>query len=150
VRRTESAHPSIVPFQAFQTADGWMTVACAKQKFWVNLCRALEREDLLSDDRFAEFDERSEHRDALLDILRPLFRARETEELVRVLSGAGVPCGAVNGVLDALEDPQVEARDAIAAYEHPTLGEVRVIASPFADAEYRRAPFRGEHTEELT
>jgi crotonobetainyl-CoA:carnitine CoA-transferase CaiB-like acyl-CoA transferase len=149
-RLAESAHPSIVPFQAFRTADGWMTVACAKQKFWVNLCRALELEDLLDDERFADFDDRSEHRDELLEILRPLFRARETGELVGALSGAGVPCGAVNDVLGALDDPQVEARAAVARYEHPSLGDVRVIASPFADVEYRRAPFRGEHTEELT
>jgi crotonobetainyl-CoA:carnitine CoA-transferase CaiB-like acyl-CoA transferase len=53
-------------------------------------------------------------------------------------------------VLGAFEDPQAAARESVAGYAHPTLGEVRVIASPFADVEYRRAPFRGEHTEELT
>ena len=54
-RMPDSAHPSIVPFQTFETADGWIVVACAKQKFWEQLCRAIEREDLLADDRFADF-----------------------------------------------------------------------------------------------
>ena len=72
-RRAESAHPSIVPFQAFQTADGWITVAAAKQKFWLGVCAALAPE-LASDERFAGFDERSEHREALLDDPAPAVR----------------------------------------------------------------------------
>jgi crotonobetainyl-CoA:carnitine CoA-transferase CaiB-like acyl-CoA transferase len=150
-RRAESAHPSIVPFQAFQTADGWITVACAKQKFWVALCEALAREDLLADPRFAEFDERSEHRDALLAILRPLFRALSSEAAVARLAAAGVPCGAVNDVLGALDDPHVAARGSIVSYEHPRLGEVRELATPIQlsgpPPEYRPGPARGEHTE---
>jgi crotonobetainyl-CoA:carnitine CoA-transferase CaiB-like acyl-CoA transferase len=145
-RRAESAHPSIVPFQAFQTADGWMTVACAKQKFWLALCEVLAPA-LAGDPRFAGFDERSDNRDALLEILRPLFRAEVTEALVAKLSAAGVPCGAVNDVLGVLDDPQVEARDAIVSYEHPSLGEVRQFAAPYRlGSEYRRAPTRGEDT----
>ena len=73
-RRAESAHPSIVPFQAFRTADGWITVAAAKQKFWLGLCAALAPE-LADDPRFADFEERAEHREELLALLRPLLRA---------------------------------------------------------------------------
>ena len=54
-RLPDSAHPSIVPFQAFATADGWITIACAKQKFWERLCEVLDRRDLLADPRFADF-----------------------------------------------------------------------------------------------
>jgi crotonobetainyl-CoA:carnitine CoA-transferase CaiB-like acyl-CoA transferase len=148
-RRAESAHPSIVPFQAFQTADGWITVACAKQKFWLALCAALAPE-LAEDARFTGFDERSEQREALLEILRPRFRAEETEGVVAKLSAAGVPCGAVNDVLGVLDDPQVSARDAVVAYEHPRLGEVRQFASPLRlGAEYTPAPARGAETETL-
>ena len=146
-RWAESAHPSIVPFQAFRTADGWITVAAAKQKFWLGLCGALAPE-LAEDPRFAGFEERAEHRDQLLAILRPRFLAAATDDLVARLSAAGVPCGPVNDVLGALDDPQVEARDAVIAYEHPRLGTVRQPASPFRlGTEYRRAPARGEHTE---
>ena len=146
-RRAESAHPSIVPFQAFRTADGWITVAAAKQKFWLGLCAALAPE-LASDPRFAGFEERSEHREQLLTLLRPLIAALPTEEAIARLSEAGVPCGPVNDVLGALEDPQVQAREALVAYEHPVLGTVRQAASPFRlGTEYRRAPRRGEDTE---
>jgi crotonobetainyl-CoA:carnitine CoA-transferase CaiB-like acyl-CoA transferase len=145
-RRTESAHPSIVPFQAFETADGWITVACAKQKFWLALCSALELDD---DPRFVDFEGRSEYRDELLGILRPIFRSMTTDEALARLEG--VPCGRVNDVAGALEDEQVAARGAIAEYEHPSLGDVRVMAAPYGmgSAEYRRGPFRGEDTEAL-
>ena len=148
-RRAESAHPSIVPFQAFQTADGWITVAAAKQKFWLGLCSALAPE-LAGDERFTGFDERSEHRDELLEILRPLFRGLRTDEAVSRLSAAGVPCGPVNDVLGVLDDPQVEARSAVVAYDHPRLGEVKQFASPLGmGTTYTPAPARGADTEAL-
>lgn len=148
-RRPESAHPSIVPFQAFRTADGWITVAAAKQKFWLALCAVLAPE-LAEDPRFAGFEERDAHREALLALLRPRFAAATTAELVERLSAAGVPCGAVNDVQAALEDPQVAARDAIVSYAHPRLGDVRQAASPFRlGTEYGPAPARGEDTEAL-
>src|SRR4051794_28971423 len=138
-RRAESAHPSIVPFQAFWTADGWITVACAKQKFWLALCDALELPD---DARFADFEGRAEHREELLALLRPIFRSMTTEEALDRLQG--VPRGRVNEVLDALEDPQVEARDALVTYQHPTLGDVRQFAAPYRlGTTYERAPKRG-------
>lgn len=144
-RRAESAHPSIVPFQAFQTADGWITVACAKQKFWEALCAALELPD---DVRFADFEGRAEHREELLAILRPRLRSMTSDEALERLQG--VPCGRVNDVLGALEDPHVEARGDVVAYDHETLGEVRHLAAPYRmGTEYRRAPRRGEDTDTL-
>ena len=148
-RRAESAHPSIVPFQAFRTADGWITVAAAKQKFWLGVCAALAPE-LASDERFAGFDERSQHREALLAILRPRLRELTTEDAIARLSEHGVPCGAVNDVLGVLDDPQVAARDALVSYAHPRLGEVRQFASPLRmGTSYTPAPARGEDTEPL-
>jgi crotonobetainyl-CoA:carnitine CoA-transferase CaiB-like acyl-CoA transferase len=151
-RMAESAHPSIVPFQAFQTADGWMTVACAKEKFWVALCHALECPELLEDPRFANFTARDKHREPLLERLLAIFRARPTDELVAALQGHGVPCGPVNDVAAALEDPQIAARDGLFAYEHPRLGMVRGVASPLRlgeRAEYAPAPARGADTAAL-
>jgi crotonobetainyl-CoA:carnitine CoA-transferase CaiB-like acyl-CoA transferase len=152
-RLAESAHPSIVPFQAFQSADGWVTVACAKPKFWLALCRALDRPDLAEDPLYVDFDGRLEHRAELLDELRPLFRERSSDELIARLTAAGVPSGRVNDVRSALEDPQAAARGAIVSYEHPSLGEVRQLATPLRldgpPPEYRRAPARGEDAETL-
>jgi len=129
-RVAESAHLSIVPFQAFETADAWIVIACAKQKFWDLLCDAIGRPDLREDSRFRDFGRRAEHRDALLAELRPIFRAESADHWIATLGAAGVPVGPVNQVGEALEDPQVEARDGVVSYEHETLGEVRQLASP--------------------
>ena len=149
----ESAHPSIVPFQAFQTADGWITVACAKQKFWELLCQALGRDELVQDPRFADFAARNHNRDELLPILRDDFRRHPTEHWLTVLSKAGVPHGPVYEVPEALEDRQVQARNDVVELEHPSLGTVRQVASPLRLSgepnPLTRGPFRGEHTDEV-
>jgi crotonobetainyl-CoA:carnitine CoA-transferase CaiB-like acyl-CoA transferase len=152
-RIAESAHPSIVPFQAIQTADGWLTIACAKQKFWQLLCGALGREDLLEDPRFTDFAARNQNRDELLPILRGAFRAQTTAEWQVILSEAGVPHGPVYEVGEALEDEQALAREDVVEIEHPELGTVRQIASPLRltgePNPLGRGPYRGEHTDEL-
>jgi crotonobetainyl-CoA:carnitine CoA-transferase CaiB-like acyl-CoA transferase len=152
-RMSESAHPSIVPFQAMQTADGWITIACAKQSFWERLCSALHREDLLRDARFSDFTARNHNRDELLPILREAFRQRSTEEWIAVLAEAGVPHGPVYDVPEALADRQAEARDDVVEIGHPRLGTVRHVASPLRLSgdpnPLVRAPFRGEHTDEV-
>jgi crotonobetainyl-CoA:carnitine CoA-transferase CaiB-like acyl-CoA transferase len=152
-RHPESAHPSIVPFQNLPTADGWIVVACPKQKFWELLCEAIERPDLAGDPRFADFAGRNEHRDALVPELRKTFRERRTDEWLETLSAAGVPNARVNDVAEALGDPQVAARGGLVEIEHPRLGAVRQVATPLRVGEEekpaRRAPFRGEDTERV-
>jgi crotonobetainyl-CoA:carnitine CoA-transferase CaiB-like acyl-CoA transferase len=152
-RRANSAHPSIAPFQAFATADGHITIAAAKQHFWTRLCGAIGRPDLLEDPRYATFASRDEHRDELLAELDSVFASRPSGEWVALLVEAGVPVGRVNDVAEALEDPQTVAREAVVEIEHPNLGTVREIATPLRLSgelpEPTRAPFLGEHTEEL-
>ena len=144
-RRRNSAHPSIVPFQAFPTADGWIVVACPKQKFWEALCAAIGKAELADDPRFADFGARDRNRDELEPILEAVFRERSSEDWLSVLREAGVPSSPVNDVPAALE----EAR--LVEYEHPDLGTVRQVASPLrlSEAEHpvQPAPTRGEHTE---
>jgi crotonobetainyl-CoA:carnitine CoA-transferase CaiB-like acyl-CoA transferase len=146
-RRSKSAHPSLVPFQNFETADGWIVVAAPKEKFWVRLCEAIGRPELAADPRFADFGARDRNRDELAPVLEEAFRTRSSAEWLETLRAAGVPCSPVHDVLDAVE----EAR--LVEYEHPTLGTVRQVASPLrlsgAELPLRRAPFRGEHDEEV-
>ena len=97
-RRANSAHPSIVPFQAFATADGHITIAAGKQHFWTRLCQAIERPDLLEDPRYASFAPRDEHRDELLADLDAVFASRPSNHWVELLVDAGVPVGRVNDV----------------------------------------------------
>jgi crotonobetainyl-CoA:carnitine CoA-transferase CaiB-like acyl-CoA transferase len=146
-RRRNSAHPSIVPFQNFPTADGWIVVACPKQKFWESLCTAIGRPELAGDPRFADFAARDRNREELEPILEAAFRERRSDEWLALLAEAGVPSSAVNDVPAALEEARV------VEYEHPRLGSVRQVASPLrlseAEPPVHRAPGRGEHTEEL-
>jgi crotonobetainyl-CoA:carnitine CoA-transferase CaiB-like acyl-CoA transferase len=151
-RRRHSAHPSIVPFQNFETADGWIVVACAKQKFWERLCEALGRPELAADERFADFAARDRNRDEVTAILEKIFLSQPSAEWLEVLAHAGVPSSAVNDVEAALRDPQSERRGSVVEYQHPKLGLVRQVATPLrlsgADPPLQRAPFRGEHTEQ--
>jgi crotonobetainyl-CoA:carnitine CoA-transferase CaiB-like acyl-CoA transferase len=144
-RRRNSAHPSIVPFQNFETADGWIVVACPKEKFWALLCRAIDRPELAGE--FPTFADRDRRRDELSPVLEDVFRSRTSAEWLAVLGGAGVPCSPVNDVPAALEEAK------IVEYEHPRLGAVRQVASPLRlsgpEPPVRPAPARGEHTEQV-
>jgi crotonobetainyl-CoA:carnitine CoA-transferase CaiB-like acyl-CoA transferase len=152
-RMRNSAHPSIVPFQNFEAADGWLVVAAAKQKFWERLCEVIGRPDLGDDPRFSTMAARNENRDALLPILDEVFRRRTVAEWLALLVPAGIPSSKVNSVLEALEDPQTAARGDVVEHEHPSLGRVRSIRTPLrvsgGERPPERGPFRGEHTREV-
>ncbi len=150
VRRADSAHQSMVPFQNIQTADGWIVVACPKESLWRRLCTEIAREDLASDARFGSFGARDLNREALIAELTRTFSARGSAEWLERLAAAGVPAAPINTVREALADPQVAARSMIAELEHPVLGLVRQVASPLrvdgTVPAVARGPFRGEHT----
>ena len=147
-RTHNSAHPSIVPFQNFRTADGWIVVVAAKEKFWQRLAAAVGRPELAVDARFATFDDRRVHAGELLAILDTVFVAESSEHWIEVLADAGVPCGPVNDVAGALRDPQTTARSMVVETEHPRFGTVRQVASPVRVGDeapsYRRAPLLDE------
>jgi|ERR1035437_946628 crotonobetainyl-CoA:carnitine CoA-transferase CaiB-like acyl-CoA transferase len=152
-RTAHSAHPSLVPFQNFQTSDGWIVMACAKEKFWKRLTAVLGAEELASNPKFANFELRKLNKEELLAELEPLIAKRSTNGLLAQLENAGVPCGPVNDVAQALVDPIVAERGLIVETNHPSLGVVRQIAGPVRVGEYEpvreRGPFLGEHTAEV-
>jgi crotonobetainyl-CoA:carnitine CoA-transferase CaiB-like acyl-CoA transferase len=147
-RTHHSAHPSLVPFQAFQASDGWIVVACPKEKFWQRLAVAVEHPELAADERFATFGARRTHADELLPILDGIFRSRTAQEWLEVLRAAGVPTGPVNSVSQALADEHTVSRGMVVETEHPEFGTVRQVRSPVrvgdGAVEYRRAPRRNE------
>ncbi|HLT97078.1 MAG TPA: CoA transferase [Acidimicrobiia bacterium] len=155
-RRTRrSAHPSLVPFQLFQGGDDeWFVVGCAKEKFYRRLTEVVDRPDLATDPRFVDFAARSQHADELIDLLDEIFSTRPAQEWITALKAAGIPTGPVQSVEEALEDPHTLARDLIVETDHPRFGTVRSLASPVRvdtteEATHRRAPARGEHTDEI-
>ncbi|HVL89713.1 MAG TPA: CoA transferase [Actinomycetota bacterium] len=147
-RHPRSAHPSLVPFQLFPTADGWIVVGCAKEKFWQRLAAALDKPELASDDRFKDFAARNDNRDELIAILDEAFMTKTGAAWLSLLAEAGVPCGPVNDVEQAFADSHTEARGLIVETEHPRFGIVRQPASPVRVGEpaasHRRAPRLGE------
>ena len=156
-RRRNSAHPSIVPFQNFATADGWIVIGGVKQEAWERLCDVIGRPELSGDERFATRAARDVNRDELLPILEEAFRARTTDEWLAALVAARVPASRINTVEEALADPQTVARGGIVEHDHPALGRVRSIRTPLrlaqGDTQLERAPergpLRGEHTAEV-
>jgi crotonobetainyl-CoA:carnitine CoA-transferase CaiB-like acyl-CoA transferase len=128
-RHPLSAHPSVVPFQFFRTADGYIAVACPKEKFFRALLARMELTDVAHDERFASFDQRRTHRAELVEILNRRFMERTTSGWLEQLRGL-VPVAPVLSMEEALELADLEERRMLAAYEHPVMGSIRSIASP--------------------
>jgi crotonobetainyl-CoA:carnitine CoA-transferase CaiB-like acyl-CoA transferase len=133
-----------VPFQAFPAKDGWLVIACPKEKFWRRLTGVLGRPDLADNERYATFSARRVHAAELLAVLEELFLARTVEQWLADLRAAGVPCGPVNSVADALADPHTAARGMVVETDHPRFGRIRQVRSPVRvgsqEPTYRRAP----------
>jgi crotonobetainyl-CoA:carnitine CoA-transferase CaiB-like acyl-CoA transferase len=150
-RLAYSAHPSIVPFQNFRTADGWIVIVCAKEKFWQRLIDVLGIPHVREDERFAGFAARRANRALVQSTLQEVLATRTTADWITELTAVGIPCGPVNDVRAALVDPQTAARELITEVDHDAFGQARWIASPVRvgerSAEHRRAPRLGEHTE---
>lgn len=151
--RMGTRDPVLAPYQTFPTADGHLTVACGNQRLWEQLCTALDREELLADERFETNSARVEHADALEAELAAEFETRPTEEWVDLLAGDhGLPVGPVYSVGEALSNEQTEARNTVRSLEHPATGEIPVIEHPLnyetASAGFDSPPpLLGEHTD---
>jgi crotonobetainyl-CoA:carnitine CoA-transferase CaiB-like acyl-CoA transferase len=127
-RLAHSAHPTLTPAQSFATADGYLVLFCAKEKFWRNLAVAMDAGELLNDPRYATFATRLRHRPELVAALQTRFRQRTTAEWLTLLRGK-VPCAPVNTVQDAFNDEQVQARNMIAEVDHPQFGRLRQVGT---------------------
>jgi crotonobetainyl-CoA:carnitine CoA-transferase CaiB-like acyl-CoA transferase len=153
MRRTRSEHPSVVPFGAFPTADGWVMLACVKQKFFIGLLEVLELQELGDDPRFATLDARRRHRDDLVASLDSVLRTRPSAYWLRRLDEAGVPSGPVNSLAQALDAPLTTERGMIVQTPHPGWGTVRHVRTAarawWPAPEPRRAPGLGEHRDEV-
>ena len=151
--RTEgSSHQTLVPSQNFETADGWITVFCAKEKFWESLVEQMGLPELADDPRFSSFAARNANRDELLPALKSRFLERTTSEWLAAMS-PHLPCAPVNDVGSALKDPQVAALGMISQTIHPEYGEISSVGSPiYSDStasDETPAPSLGQHTDDV-
>ena len=129
-RKPLSAHPSVVPFQFFATSDGYIAIACPKEKFFTTLAGAIGLPELATDPRFATFEARDRHRDETLAVLEARFASRTTAEWLETLRRV-VPVAPVRSLEEALDPAELLGRGMLAAYDHPTLGSVRSVGLPF-------------------
>jgi crotonobetainyl-CoA:carnitine CoA-transferase CaiB-like acyl-CoA transferase len=153
-RRYGNAHPSIVPYEPFETASGWIAVAAANDALWRRLCQACDRPDLLADERLATNPGRVEHREEVVRALAETFRARPADDWLADLEAHGVPAGKVRGVHEAFEAAAAAGDPATIAVEHPGIGELQLARSPIRleRGDVRRPiapPLLGQHTVEV-
>jgi crotonobetainyl-CoA:carnitine CoA-transferase CaiB-like acyl-CoA transferase len=127
--RRGNAHATIVPYETFEAADGWVNIGVANDKFWALFCDAAECLDLRDDPRFATATARVENRAALLALLVPVIR-RTRDDWVARLSSAGVPCGGIRSVGEVCTAPQLVERGMVLEAQHPAAGRTRSLASP--------------------
>ena len=155
-RRWGNAHPNIVPYQVFRGSDQkYFVVGVGTEGLWTKFVQVLSAQATLgADSRFASNSMRIEHRVELIALLQERFDAETRSAWLEKFAAAGIPAAPINGVPEALRDPQAVARGLIVQIEHPVLREVRSIANPikFSDmpVSYRLPPpILGEHTEEI-
>ena len=149
-----SAHPLNGPYQAFQTADGWLTLGAANQKNWLRLLEVLDAPEIADDPRFRENSDRMTHLKELESLLNEIFIRHSTEDWVSRLEAAGVPAGPVLNVNQMHEDPHALARDMIVEVPHSRLGLVKTIGLPvkFSATPGKvatGAPVYGQHSREV-
>jgi crotonobetainyl-CoA:carnitine CoA-transferase CaiB-like acyl-CoA transferase len=148
-----SGHISVVPYGAFKTADGWITIAVFTERFWKNFCDILGMSELATDERFATNNDRSMNREILIPIIEEKLDDKTTDDWVEILSRERIPCGALKTVDKVLEDPQVRHRNMVVKIEIPEGGETEAIGNPVkaedVKQEYRFSPELGENTEDI-
>ena len=146
-----SAHDYTVPWQAFETSDGYVVVATRQEIFWQRLCQALECMHLVDDPRYATNALRVENRASLVPELERIFRSRTVDEWLQRLRAAEVPAAPVNNLDRAFSEPPVAERQMIVEYEHPDVGRVRLPGNPIKMSGLgiisKPAPRLGEHTD---
>ena len=147
-------HPSITPFQAFETADGAMVVAAGNDSLWRRLCESIGRPELVTDPRFLTNDERSRNHEQLEVELNATFRKRASAGWLELLEGIGVPCSPIRNMAEVVEDEHLKERGMLHVMRDPEGKAFRTAASPIrmngAPLDLSdHAPDLGEHHEEV-
>lgn len=152
---TGNTHPVISPYGVFQTADGPLNIAPGTRSMWEKLCDVLGIPQLVTDNRFVDNTARVRHRDELKALLETALARHGRQHWTGVFCAAGIPAGPINNVEDVFRDEQVLHCGLVEQVEHPTLGMMRLVASPIrmqpsGGASVRSAPpLLGQHTTEV-
>jgi len=152
--RFGNGHPSIVPYTTYPTADGMMALAVGNDAQFARFAEIAGHREWAGDPRFAKNPERVRNRETLDGLIAEALKRDKTTAWIQKLRAAGVPCGPINSVADALDDPHTRARGLVRTVAHPAAGELRMVGIPFTlngtPATIRRPPpLLGQHTDEV-
>ncbi len=152
--RVGNSHPTSVPFGTFQTKDGEIIITCSRDSAFYSLCRAMGREDMIEDPKFAKAEARRQNKEELLAEITEFTRRYTLEQCEEILNQNGVPNGRINTMTMICGDPQIAARNMIVEVEHPVAGKYRMAGNPIKFSEmpetvYGPAPMLGQHTHEV-
>jgi len=147
-------HPTVTPTGLYATKDGFMNLSASGNRIFGRFCKAIGREDLPKDPRYASSVERAKHRVELSRLVAEILSQRTTQQWIELLVPAGVPCGPVYNISEVFDDPQVKALRIARPVKHPKLGTINVVGQPFEIVGTDRGirsptPKLGEHTEEV-
>ena len=153
-RRRGNEHATIVPYETFETSDGWINLGVANDDLWRRFCKAAGTPELVDDQRFASAPDRVRNRDALLPLVRAIFKQRTRDEWLKRLDDGGVPAGAIRTVAEVCDSEVLRARGMIAEMPHSSAGIVKGLKSALHLSEtildtYDAPPKLGEHTHDV-
>src|SRR5579883_1363031 len=135
-------HPSITPFEAFRTADGAMIIAAGNDGLWLKLCDALGRPDLAADPDYRTNDLRNQNEPKLKAEIEKELAKRPTRAWIEIIGKAGIPCGPINNVAQALEHPQIAARNMLVTVADPVSGTLKLVGNPLKSSAFADPPTR--------
>lgn len=152
--RRGNRHPSITPYETYSCGDGYFNLGVGNDSLWRRFCDAMGLASLKEDPRFAVNKDRVNNREELQRILDAFFAEKTVEETIEALRGAGVPCGPINNIGQALSEPQVIAREMVVDVDAPVAGPTKVTGVPIKLSETPGAvrtppPALGQHTDEV-
>jgi crotonobetainyl-CoA:carnitine CoA-transferase CaiB-like acyl-CoA transferase len=151
-KRLGSAHPQIVPYQAFQTSDSYFMLAVGNDTQYQRLCEVIGHLELWTDTRFQTNAGRVEYRQELLEQLSQVFKQQTKTYWLELCQKAGIPASPINTLTEAFSDVQAEQRNLVETLEHPLLGNLQMIASPFkasGGSSTPAPPLLGQHTSDI-
>ncbi|MGC1175085.1 CaiB/BaiF CoA transferase family protein [Polaromonas sp.] len=153
-RRMGNAHPNIVPYQDFPTADGDIILAVGNDEQFAKFCKVADHPEWSADARFTTNAQRVANRAVLVPLLRQATVMRTSADWIAALEAAGVPCGPINRIDEVFADPQVRARGLHINMPHALAGDVPLVANPIrlsgSPVAYQRPPpMLGQHTAEV-
>jgi crotonobetainyl-CoA:carnitine CoA-transferase CaiB-like acyl-CoA transferase len=153
-QRSGSGHPTVVPYQAFETSDGAVVIACLKDLFWPRIATAIGRPELADDPRYATNAERLARREELVMLIAAQVAAHSTDYWSKQLRESDVPYSPVHDLGQAVAEPQIAHNDMVLTLHHPVHGDYRVVNNPIGmsvtpPTPSRYSPDLGEHTDEV-